>query len=69
MEDYPTIDQIRQLVDFKQIDGKWTVGNVEGNILGDVKGSVWGSVWGDVEGSVRGGVWGSISGKSYKLFP
>jgi len=61
MEDYPTIDQIRQLVDFKLIDGKWIVGRVLGNVEGDVEGSVWGDVVGDVRGS--------INGKSYLLFP
>jgi hypothetical protein len=65
MEDYPTIDQIRQLVDFKLIDGKWIVGSV----LGNVEGNVLGSVWGDVRGDVNGDVGGSINGKSYKLFP
>ena len=60
------LDEIKNLVTFRKIKGKWVVdtvkSNVKGNIVGTVGGDVVGTVMGNV-GDVVGNVLGKIGGK------
>jgi outer membrane lipoprotein SlyB len=62
----PSIEEIKKLVTFTRISGKWRVntvsGNVEGDVWGNVEGNVMGNVEGNVEGDVRGNVRGDVEG-------
>ena len=63
MTNQPTMEQVLDLVNFKQYyDGSWYVVDVKGDVVGSVGGDVVGCVFGNVYGSVGGNVRGSVGG-------
>lgn len=57
---FPTLEEIKALVSFKQDRDEWVVNDVKGDVYGNVAGEVIGNISGSVGGDIAFGVGGTI---------